>query len=148
VAGETDSGPAGGGAVRIYDNTLYGCGAWSQSSDAGGVNNGGGNPSLTMNLVGNVIVADKTGEAYLAKDATLVTGSNNLFYGAGSPPAALTASVGADPTFVDGPGFDFHLKAGSPAIGMSIATSATTDFDGNLRPAGGPFDIGAYQYVP
>jgi hypothetical protein len=148
VAGETDTGPAGGGAVQLYDNTLYGCGSWSQSPDSGGINNGGGNPSLTINLVGNVVVAATASEAYLAKDATQIGGSNNLFFGGGAAPAGLTANVTSDPLFVNATGFDFHLQAGSPAIGKSVATSALTDIDGDPRPAAGPFDIGAYQFVP
>ena len=95
VAGETDAGPAGSGTVQIYSNTLYDCGAWSSSSDSGGVNNGGGNTALKMNLVDNLFVATSSGEAYVAQDSAsgLVTGNDNLFFGGGSAPSFLTASV-------------------------------------------------------
>jgi hypothetical protein len=132
--------------VQLYDNTLYNCGSLSSSTDSGAFNNGGGNPMLKMNLVNNLVYATGT-EAYLAKDsaAGLVTGSNNLWFGGGAAPAGETSSVTADPMLVSPTTFDFHLTAGSPAIGKGIPTTALFDFDGN--PRGTSFDIGAYQYA-
>jgi len=147
VAGETDSGSPGSGTVEIYDNTLYDCGSQSSSSDSGAFNNGGGNPALSMHLVNNLVLA-KSGEAYFAQDfaAGLGTGSNNLLFGgAGSAPAALTASVTSDPMLVSPTTFDFHLGPGSPAIGKGVLTSAVFDFDG--YPRSGTVDIGAYQHT-
>ncbi len=150
VAGETDSGPAGSGAVQVYGNTLYNCGAWSSSTDSGGVNNGGGNPALTMNLVDNLIVATSATELYVAKDSAsgLVTGDHNLLSGGGAVPSFLSASVTGDPKLVNPASADFHLGAGSAAIGAGVMIPATTDFDGNARPRGSAWDIGAYAFVP
>ena len=41
------------------------------------------------------------------------------------------------------------LLAGSPAIdaGIDANAIATNDYDGVLRPQGGAFDIGAYEYI-
>jgi hypothetical protein len=43
---------------------------------------------------------------------------------------------------------NLHLTAGSPAVDRGKATAATTDADGNPRPQGSGFDIGAYELVP
>jgi pectate disaccharide-lyase len=47
----------------------------------------------------------------------------------------------------DGSG-DYHLKAGSPMIdnGSSVGAPPTHDFDGNPRPQGDRYDIGAYEH--
>jgi pectate disaccharide-lyase len=47
---------------------------------------------------------------------------------------------------VDGSG-DYHERAGSPTIdkGSSIGAPPATDFDGNPRPHGAGYDIGAYE---
>jgi hypothetical protein len=94
----------------------------------------------------NIIVATGT-DAYFAGDKTSIAGSNNLLFGAGAAPSFLTASVSGDPLLTAPTTFDFHLKMGSPAIDMGIATSASTDYDGNARPQGAAFDIGAYEFV-
>ncbi|HMI61127.1 MAG TPA: choice-of-anchor Q domain-containing protein, partial [Puia sp.] len=40
--------------------------------------------------------------------------------------------------------YDFHLKAGSPAIDKGVATSLLVDLDGNPRVVGLP-DLGSYE---
>ncbi|TGO02189.1 hypothetical protein PN36_29160 [Candidatus Thiomargarita nelsonii] len=58
-------------------------------------------------------------------------------------------NIEADPLFEKGqpPGKpDFHLKAGSPAIDTGTAESAPdSDLDGNPRPNGQGYDMGAYE---
>lgn len=149
VAGETDSGSAGGGTVQVYNNTLYDCGSWTSNSSAGGFNNGGGNASLTLNAVNNIVVATNSMESYVAKDAAqaLVVGKNNLFFGGGAVPSGFTATAVSDPMFTNAAGDDFHLSStSSPAVGAGVNTMIATDYDGFLRPSNGAYAIGAYEH--
>jgi hypothetical protein len=52
--------------------------------------------------------------------------------------AQLFVDIGAD---------DYHLDADSPAVdaGVSLA-DVTEDLDGQARPAGAGYDIGAYEF--
>jgi hypothetical protein len=57
-------------------------------------------------------------------------------------------SVVGNPMFVDPSEADFHLLEGSPAIDSGSSVNAPDfDFDGNPRPQGAGYDIGAYEYV-
>ena len=83
--------------------------------------------------------------------------NNNLVYGNQAGSFSLQnglipgPSIAADPLFVnyqpDGSG-DYHLQAGSPAIdaGTSQGPAPAYDFDGEPRPQGITWDIGAYEY--
>jgi hypothetical protein len=52
-----------------------------------------------------------------------------------------------DPLFVDAKAGDFHLQASSPLIDRGAAFNApATDLDGNSRPCGAGFDLGAYEF--
>ncbi|MGD0613722.1 MAG: choice-of-anchor Q domain-containing protein [Anaerolineales bacterium] len=52
-----------------------------------------------------------------------------------------------DPKFVNPTGADFHLQSGSPAIDAGSPLNAPdSDFDGNARPRGAGYSIGAYEY--
>jgi hypothetical protein len=78
---------------------------------------------------------------------------NNLVYGASLTSGGFTyrASnniVGQDPKFVDLAGKDFHLQAGSSAIGRGDGSKAPMfDHDRKRRPTGKICDIGAYEYL-
>jgi hypothetical protein len=54
-------------------------------------------------------------------------------------------SVQADPHFVDPSGANFRLQDISPAIDAGANIGSTEDLDGNPRPQGGGYDMGAYE---
>jgi len=57
--------------------------------------------------------------------------------------------VEGDPLFINAAGADFHLQGNSPAIDHgSVVGAPGTDFDGQARPHGAGYDIGADEYVP
>ncbi len=75
----------------------------------------------------------------------------NLHFGGNA--VALTGShvVQGDPKFVDAANNNFHLLTGSPAIDRGIASlsgsaAPVSDIDGNPRPMGAGFDIGAVEH--
>ncbi|MFC1592281.1 right-handed parallel beta-helix repeat-containing protein, partial [Thermodesulfobacteriota bacterium] len=56
--------------------------------------------------------------------------------------------VEADPLFVNAAGADFHLQEHSPAIDAGAADDAPADdYDGNARPRGAGYDIGAFEFT-
>lgn len=42
---------------------------------------------------------------------------------------------------------DYHLSTGSPAIDAGAKVTLVNDFEGNVRPNGAGFDIGAYEFI-
>jgi hypothetical protein len=145
VANITNAGSPGSGNVSLYNNTLYDCGAHSGGASGAVAVASGGPVGVQMN--DNLIEA-LSGESYVAGDsgnAPAITGSNNLFFGVGGAPSYLTASVAGDPLLANAAAGDFHLTAGSAAIDAGKMTAAATDLDGNPRPQGAAFDVGAYE---
>ncbi len=75
--------------------------------------------------------------------------SYDFIPGTGNPLQTDTNLTNANPLFVnyqtDGSG-NYHLSAGSPCLDTATSTNApSTDFDGNARPQGAGYDIGAYE---
>ena len=81
-----------------------------------------GAPSST--IVGDYNLFDQTPVI----SGTVITGSH---------------SIVGNPLFADSLG---HLSAGSPAIDHGIDVGINVDLDGNPRPSGAGFDIGAYEF--
>ena len=81
---------------------------------------------------------------------------NNIFYPPGENLVATEDNAyeafdnqEADPQFVNADSFNFHLRAGSPAIEAGLVDRAPKmDFEGKLRPQGDKIDIGAYEHIP
>ncbi len=151
--GYTNNGAAGGGVVQVFNNTMYDCGAMKQPGSSGAVMNGGNNLNLSIQAVNNIIdqpagqdyIVSWIGNGYSTSNGGVaITGSNNLFFGNGPAPGGFSASVNADPQFVDLANYDFHLLASSPARNAGVNTGLATDFDGNVR--GGVFDLGALSF--
>ncbi|HEX4352737.1 MAG TPA: choice-of-anchor Q domain-containing protein [Polyangiales bacterium] len=58
-------------------------------------------------------------------------------------------NINADPGFVNATQGNYHLAAGSPCIDAADpAATLTIDIDGDTRPQGSGFDIGADEYKP
>ncbi|MBZ5523669.1 MAG: IPT/TIG domain-containing protein [Acidobacteriia bacterium] len=140
--GITNSGSPGSGTAEWFNNTLFDCGPRG-GVDAGAFHAGAGSPAVRLR---NNLVQLKTGENYIEPSSSkaLISGSNNLWFGAGGAPANLGAK-NSDPRFANISSFDFHPQPGSPAIDAGVNTGIPTDFDGIPRPQGGAFDIGAFE---
>jgi len=70
----------------------------------------------------------------------ITEGSNNVVSG------YFDHCLVANPMFVDDNTNDFHLLSSSPCLDMGMTLSLSDDFDGNTRPCGNNYDIGAYEF--
>lgn len=58
----------------------------------------------------------------------------------------LAGNIAGDPLFVNYALGDLRLTAASPCVNTGMVVALTTDFDGNARPQGGAYDMGAYEF--
>ena len=134
--------------VDIVNNTAY---HNNQSPEL----NGGEifpNASDDIRIFNNILVAsaNKRINSNYNNGKTIVY-SNNLHFGGNSTAIAGTNLVKGDPLFTDAANNDFRLQQESPAIDKGIdsltgVAAPVIDFDGNTRPLGTGFDIGAFEY--
>lgn len=156
VAGCGISNWHGGQSQKVMNNTIDNardCGI-VVGADAGTVDYKGHQLVADYNNVGNNIVTS-SGPAISEQGETGEHNSyyNNLLYADSSGinlqnRLEATNTVYADPLYVDRSKHNYHLRTRSPAIDAGSRTNApSTDFDGNIRPQGAGYDIGAYEFV-
>ncbi|MCK4275825.1 MAG: right-handed parallel beta-helix repeat-containing protein, partial [Phycisphaerae bacterium] len=154
-----DAGQAGIKASRGPAMNLYNCVVYNNAEEGvafRGIEHSVGPASVTSNIVNCIIAANgwEGIEVLQSGPSTnTVLADHNLYYSNGSPNAGLAADTnaitGLDPLFT-GPGVgDFHISPTSPARdnGTTIC-EVTTDFEGQIRPLGASYDIGADEYAP
>jgi hypothetical protein len=59
-----------------------------------------------------------------------------------------STNITGNPAFASPSAWDYHLTSTSAAIDRGVDAGVTTDIDGDSRPLGAGYDIGAYEYVP
>jgi hypothetical protein len=81
----------------------------------------------------------------------IVRNKQQIYGGACTFPNSIIADSDIAPlAFVspDSPPYDYRIGAGSIAIDAATISTITHDFDGDPRPSGAGFDVGADEYVP
>jgi len=107
---------------------------------------GSGNKIYNNTFVGN------GSEAILIWSGGQSDVQNNIFWNTGTPIADpggsnISNNLTTNPNFVNEGSGDFHLQSSSPAIDAGTTLpEVPCDHDGNARPAGSAYDIGAYEY--
>ena len=103
----------------------------------------------------NCILRSYTGDAFNGPPQGRVVADTCIIEVAGVIDAGdlvvtVTNEVGGDPLFVtESTGRDtgdFQLQADSPAIDAGVGAGVTVDFDGQARPSGAGFDLGAFEF--
>ncbi len=142
------SGPEPIQNIYIYNNTFFNNSAninwW------GGITNS--SPFLSNIYIHNNIFSGNN--AYQVDDQAGANGwnvSNNLLFGDLGTQDQNRINSGDDiqgnPQFLNAVNLDFRLNPSSPAIDQGISSFINTDFDGNPRPSGSGWDIGAFEYA-
>lgn len=116
--------------TKIYHNTIY--------KTEMGIGFDGSVPAVEIrNNIFSQNVRQIEGQFGSVIDYNLFDGPSNV-YG--------NNSIQADPKFVN-PGSDFRLQDVSPAVDAGTNVGIMMDLDGNPRPQGTGYDIGAYEYT-
>jgi uncharacterized repeat protein (TIGR01451 family) len=122
-----------GGNVQLYNNTLVdndvGGSGWVIDIAAGSA------------TVSNTIIVSNTGNALSAGTACTYC---DIKYNTGSNSANGPSNLDRDPRFIDYAGDDFRLRSDSHCVyAGDPATDVDRDFEGDPRPLGNGYDIGA-----
>jgi parallel beta-helix repeat protein len=131
-------------SVTFTNNTVYNNGS---TGWGGGFFNE--NPDVTDIVVRNNIFSQNATSQIVNESTASLTVDHNLIDGTQEYTYAISGTdyVVGDPLFVNAAAADFHLQRDSPAIDNGSATDApVNDFDGQSRPYGAGYDIGADEY--
>lgn len=111
-------------------------------------NNGDGlkiGQNMTATLVNNIVASHTVGLSVVEPSGNLFA-DHTLFWGNSDDGLRGTLPVDSDPAFVNPAMNNYHLSAGSGAIDMGIDAGVLSDIDGESRPVGAGYDIGADEF--
>lgn len=140
IAINSDPPASTSGTVQIYNNTVVDAGAYTignQNGCFGVVYAGAG-----INLTNNICVQPSAAQPYIEPKSQGVTGTNNLWSGAGAAPSFDSRPVTTAPSFVSSSNFALQSSSAGKSAGTSSKMSPI-DIIGNQR--GTTPSMGAYQ---
>jgi hypothetical protein len=134
--------------VKVYNNSMYDIGARGNVTNSNACVNFNV-PTVIYNNSCQIV----SGEQYLTSNTSAlscgnISGSNNLFYGNGSPTctSSVTGSLNVNPDYTSLTAGSQNLmpQAGSPLFGAATSTMLSArDVNGLIRPQ--PAAVGAYE---
>ena len=107
------------------------------------VTTAGGTATLTNTIVTSHTVAGFSGTGLFAQSTLFFGNSTTCTQG-----AICSDILTDDPNFVDANADNYHLGKGSPAVDQGVTAAAISDMDGEPRPMGNKFDLGADEQTP
>jgi len=124
----------GSSSATVINNTCYNPATYCVQFDSGATN---------LTVRNNVCAATPTVRLIGPGGASFASETNN--YGT---PVSAGGWTNADPLLVNPGADDFRLQSGSPARNNGATlTQATPDIVGTVRPQGGAYDPGAYEFI-
>jgi len=151
--------PSGGVPSGVYAE-MGSRGALLHNTIAGNLSNGAGigielDGETNVSAVNTILVGHSVGISVgvgcrAALEGTLwgagdsANDTERVVYGTLTPGSV---NVRGDPQFVNAAFYDYHIGPGSAAIDRGVNAGVRVDYDGDLRPSGAGYDIGADEYV-
>ncbi len=115
------------------------------------INSDRGGPTIfsSLSLINTILVSHTVGIAATAGNTVTLNATvwaNGVDWAGSGTVVTGTINYHADPLFVDPVHGNYHLSAGSPAIDAGVNVNVYTDLDGDFRPQGCGYDIGADEF--
>jgi len=134
-----------GGQGNIEGGGLAGCNGTIQNNTIFGnsASSGGGLSGCNGSIVNCIIWQNAADNGVQLYESTTPSYSCVQDWTGGG-----TGNISDNPQLVDSAGGDFHLQSGSPCIDIGASIPGLTDdFEGDSRPSGSGYDIGADEFI-
>ena len=146
-----------GGGIRSFDSPSPVITNCTVSQNSAGLKGGGfaslshGHATITNCIFWGSWAIE--GDEISIRDFSILTvsfsdilgGETGAYVESGSTLTWLAGNFESNPLFVGGT--DYHLREGSPCIDAGTDAGVNTDIDGEQRPQGAGFDMGADEYI-